>query len=206
MKNRGLKKIRSSQGATMLMALLLMLVGLMVSAVVISAAVSTVAGIRTGEEQQQAYLTVESAAQLFRDTLEGSGGKYEILTVKDGKVTLKHTPIKTNNVSTLKYVYAIVSGEIGTTYVAGTKDPRKDTAESGGDITTFLIADGTEGDVGHAVITLPKSVSDGDKVYVEYQYETEQAIEIVNKASEFPKACSLVIYANFRDKCDENTV
>ena len=99
-----------------------------------------------------------------------------------------------------------MSGEIGTTYVAGTKDPRKDTAESGGDITTFLIADGTEGDVGHAVITLPKSVSDGDKVYVEYQYETEQAIEIVNKASEFPKACSLVIYAYFRDKCDENTV
>ena len=131
---------------------------------------------------------------------------YEILTVKDGKVTLKHTPIKTDTVSTLKYVYAIVSGEIGTTYVAGTKDPRKDTAESGGDITTFLIADGTEGDVGHAVITLPKSVSDGDKVYVEYQYETEQAIEIVNKASEFPKACSLVIYAYFRDKCDENTV
>ena len=82
MKNGVLKKIRSSQGATMLMALLLMLVGLMVSAVVISAAVSTVAGIRTGEEQQQAYLTVESAAQLFRDTLEGSGGKYEILTVK----------------------------------------------------------------------------------------------------------------------------
>ena len=82
MKNGVLKKIRSSQGATMLMALLLMLVGLMVSAVVISAAVSTVAGIRTGEEQQQAYLTVESAAQLFRDTLEGSGRKYEILTDK----------------------------------------------------------------------------------------------------------------------------
>lgn len=82
MKNGAWKKLRSSRGATMLMALLLMLVGLMVSAVIISAAVSTVAGVRSGEEQQQAYLTVESAAQLFRDTLEGSGQKYEIKTVK----------------------------------------------------------------------------------------------------------------------------
>lgn len=115
---------------------------------------------------------------------------YEILTVKDSKVTLKHEPIKDNDVSTLKYVYSIVSGEIGTTYTAASTDPTG---------TTFTIK--------NQEITLPsEGFKDGDKVYVEYQYETEKAIEIVNKASEFPKACSLVIYAYFRDKCDENTV
>lgn len=74
MKNSTRQKLRSKNGATMLMALLLMLVALMVSAVIISAAVSTVAGVRTGKEQQQAYLTVDSAVECFRQTLE-TGGK-----------------------------------------------------------------------------------------------------------------------------------
>lgn len=116
---------------------------------------------------------------------------YEILTVSEGKVTLKHEPIKDNETSTLKYIYSVVGGEIGTAYTAAATAPTKDND------VTFSIS-GSE-------ITLPPSLS-GSKVYVEYQYETEKAIEIVNKASEFPKACSLVIYAYFRDKCDENTV
>ena len=70
MKKSARRKLRSQNGATMLMALLLMLVALMVSAVIISAAVSTVAGVRTGKEQQQAYLTVDSAVECFRQTLE----------------------------------------------------------------------------------------------------------------------------------------
>lgn len=74
MKNSTRQKLHSKNGATMLMALLLMLVALMVSAVIISAAVSTVAGVRTGKEQQQAYLTVDSAVECFRQTLE-TGGK-----------------------------------------------------------------------------------------------------------------------------------
>ena len=44
------------------------------------------------------------------------------------------------------------------------------------------------------------------KVYVEYVYETENANRIVNKTSEFPEACSMKIYAYFRDKCNENIV
>lgn len=116
---------------------------------------------------------------------------YEILTVKEGKVTLNHEPIKENDTSTLKYVYSVVDGEIGTAYTADATAPEK------ADAVTFSI-NGKD-------ITLPSGLN-GSKVYVEYQYETEKAIEIVNKASEFPKACSLVIYAYFRDKCDENTV
>lgn len=116
---------------------------------------------------------------------------YEILTVSEGKVTLKNEPIKENDTSTLKYVYSVVGGEIGTAYTAAATAPAKE------DDVTFSIS-GKE-------ITLPAGLN-RSKVYVEYQYETEKAIEIVNKASEFPKACSLVIYAYFRDKCDENTV
>lgn len=70
MKNGIWHKLRGKTGATMLMALLLMLVGLMVSAVILSAAVSTVSGVRTGKVQQQAYLTVDSAVEAFRSTLE----------------------------------------------------------------------------------------------------------------------------------------
>lgn len=116
---------------------------------------------------------------------------YEILTVSGGKVTLNNEPVKENDTSTLKYVYSVVGGEIGTAYTAAATAPTKE------DDVTFSIS-GKE-------ITLPSGLN-GSKVYVEYQYETEKAIEIVNKASEFPKACSLVIYAYFRDKCDENTV
>ena len=44
------------------------------------------------------------------------------------------------------------------------------------------------------------------KIYVEYTYETENAVRIVNRASEFPKAVSVVIYAYFRDVCNENKI
>ena len=42
------------------------------------------------------------------------------------------------------------------------------------------------------------------KVYVEYQFENANALRIVNKAASFPEACEVVIYAIFRDKCNEN--
>ena len=37
-------------------------------------------------------------------------------------------------------------------------------------------------------------------------YETENALRIVNKTSQFPEACKVIIYAYFRDKCNENVV
>ena len=52
---------------------------------------------------------------------------------------------------------------------------------------------------------MPTTVTSG-KVYVEYQFETENAVRVVNKASEFPSAVSVVIYAYFRDVCNENKI
>lgn len=106
---------------------------------------------------------------------------YEILTVSEGKITLAHTPV-----NDIKYIYALVNGEISTAYTAGT-------AVS----ATEFLQDG-------ANITVPTNVT--GKIYVDYEYETENAIRIKNRASQFPEACSLTIYAYFKDKCNENIV
>lgn len=76
-----LKKLHSQRGETMLMALLLFLVGVMVSAVILAAAISAESDAKAAREEQQAYLTVSSAAELFRDAIRsGSGGYQEIVT------------------------------------------------------------------------------------------------------------------------------
>lgn len=111
---------------------------------------------------------------------------YEIITIPAGAntVTLSHVP--TNDI---KYIYPITNGEIsGTSYVAG--------AEASA--TEFVISKETK------TITLPTGAT--GKIYVEYEYEVEDAVRIRNRASQFPEACSVRVYAYFRDKCNENIV
>ena len=72
-----LKILHNSSGASMMMALLLLLVALMVSAVIIAAAFSSALSLRSDRAQQQAYLTVSSAAELMRDKLAGGSCHYE---------------------------------------------------------------------------------------------------------------------------------
>lgn len=109
---------------------------------------------------------------------------YEIITIPADatEVKLAHKPV-----DTVAYIYSIVNNEVGTAYKAG----------SAASATEFIIAeDGT--------ITLPTGLT--GKIYVEYKYETENAVRIVNRASNFPEACSAIIYAYFKDKCNENLV
>lgn len=106
---------------------------------------------------------------------------YEIMDVKDGTVTLKHSPS-----SDVLWIYAIANGETGTGYKAG----------SAVSDTEFTIED--------KVITVPTGLT--GKVYVEYEYETANAVRILNSAANFPEACKVRIYAYFRDKCNENLV
>lgn len=110
---------------------------------------------------------------------------YEILKVDGASVKLAHAPIA----GSIKWIYTIENNEVGTAYDA--------TKAVASDIEAVVADDGT--------ITLPTSVTSG-KVYVEYAYETENAVRVVNKASEFPSAVSVVIYAYFRDVCNENKV
>lgn len=118
---------------------------------------------------------------------------YEIKTIgADGTITLDH---KASN--EIKYIYSIENNEIGTMYTASAVVSGSDPEATA---TTF-VADST-GDV--TKITVPTGLT--GKVYVEYQYETLDAIRISNKASEFPRAVSLVVYAYFKDRCNENLV
>lgn len=107
----------------------------------------------------------------------------ETLPIVDGKVKLSHAPVE----ASIRYIYIMVDGEIGESVPVGT-DPE----------THALVAtDGT--------ITVPTSVTTG-RVYVEYPYESTEAVRIVNKSGEYPAAGKLVILALFRDKCTDKTI
>ena len=71
------RKLHSNSGASMIMALLLLLVGIVTSAVIISAAMNAALSIKEEKGQEQAYLTVSSAAELIRDELENGNSNYK---------------------------------------------------------------------------------------------------------------------------------
>lgn len=111
---------------------------------------------------------------------------YDILTVASGDTTvqLSKTPYNKDNIL---WIYSLVDGEVGTAYAADT------TASA----TKFTVT--AEG-----VITVPTGFT--GKLYVEYEYQSENAVRVVNKANEYPTECKMVVYAYFRDKCNDNTV
>lgn len=119
---------------------------------------------------------------------------YEVVDVKDGKITLDNV-----HVGEIKYIYELVSGGIANRYSAGAAVSDTEFLTGSG---TKTLKDGSTKDV--TVIEVPTGVT--GKIYVEYDYESENANRIVNKTSEFPEACSMKIYAYFRDKCNENLV
>jgi hypothetical protein len=108
----------------------------------------------------------------------------ETLTISDGKVKLSRVPAE----NSIKYIYIIEGGEIGQSYKVGSTSSDKE---------AVVATDGT--------ITVPTAVTEG-KVYVEYAYESEEAVRIVNKTNEYPTAGKLVILALFRDKCTDKTI
>ena len=66
-----MKRLKNNSGATILMALLLILLATAVGAAVLTAAVSAARHLRSDREAQQNYLTVSSAAELIRDSING---------------------------------------------------------------------------------------------------------------------------------------
>lgn len=104
---------------------------------------------------------------------------YDILNVAEGKITLSQTPK-----GDIKYIYGMAEGEVATVYEVGVAPT-----------TNFSIV-GKE-------ITVPTEAKE-TKFYVEYDFENNNAMKITNRASEFPRAGYVVIYAYFKDKCNEN--
>lgn len=81
------RKLNSERGATMMMALLLLALTVMVSAVIISAALTNAKHLRSERTQEQAFLTVSSAAELLLEALEGQ--KY-VAVLEKTDVTEQH--------------------------------------------------------------------------------------------------------------------
>lgn len=108
----------------------------------------------------------------------------ETMPIANGKVTLSRVPVE----NSIKYIYIIEGGEIGESYEVGTDAEKQ-----------ALVDEESK------TITVPTSITEG-KVYVEYAYESEEAVRIVNKANEYPTAGKLVILALFRDKCTDKVI
>ena len=106
----------------------------------------------------------------------------EILTINEsGKIVLSNEPV-----DDIQYIYSMVNDEPSVTYSAGA-------AVSDTEFTVDKTA---------KTITVPTGAT--GKILVKYNYETENAVSVANKASEFPEACELIIEVYFKDVCNEN--
>ena len=108
----------------------------------------------------------------------------ETLTISNGQVKLSRTPVEGG----IPYIYVMENGDVGESYAVGAAATENE---------AVVAEDGT--------ITVPTTVTEG-KVYVEYPYESEEAVRVVNKAGEYPTAGKLVILALFRDKCTDKVI
>ena len=150
-------------------------------------------------------LSLDLAAAQFGAEKEVAGAEnkiidwtYEFIDVPAGAATVKLDKVPEKN--SVKFIYAVENGAAATSYAAAA-----DATEN-----EFVIS--YDGETA-GTITLPLNMfvnengeSVAGKIFVEYQYESTSAVRVVNKASEFPEACEVVIYCIFRDVCNENKV
>ena len=105
-------------------------------------------------------------------------------TVVTDTYNLKHAPK-----GEIKEIYALNGDStFGVKYVA--EDAASDTA--------FSIAD--------QVISLPTGLENGTEMFVMYEYETENAVEVVNSAKNFPVGCKFVMEVLGCDVCDQTNL
>lgn len=110
---------------------------------------------------------------------------FETVTVNaGGAVTLKHEPI-----GQIQKIYALTgSSALGTVYTNG------DSASA----TEFVHeADSTS-------LTPPSDFN--GQLFIQYEYEAENAIEVVNTAVDFPKAGKFILEVLGCDVCDQETL
>ena len=105
-------------------------------------------------------------------------------TVVKTTYNLKHAPK-----SEIKEIYAL-NGD--STF--GVKYTKEDEASA----TSFSLA-GT-------VMSLPTGLVDGTELFVMYEYESENAVEVVNSAKNFPVGCKFVMEVLGCDVCDQTNL
>lgn len=104
--------------------------------------------------------------------------------VEGGKYDLKHTPKVAPS-----EIYALNNDS-----TFGVKYVKEDAASA----TAFSIAGKT--------ISLPTDVAVGTEMFVMYEYETENAVEVVNSAKNFPVGCKFVMEVLGCDVCDQTNL
>lgn len=111
----------------------------------------------------------------------------ESFTVKEGlKYTLKHKPVAAPT-----EIYAINGDStFGVRY-------KKETAASA-EAFAYTDADYT--------LTLPTGIAVGTDMFVMYEYESEEAVEVVNSANNFPVGCKFVMEVLGCDVCDQTNL
>ena len=108
----------------------------------------------------------------------------ESFTANGGTYALKHAP----KVAPTE-IYALNGDStFGTKYTKATQ----------ASATAFAIADKT--------ITLPTGLEAGTEMFVMYEYETENAVEVVNSATNFPVGCKFVMEVLGCDVCDQTNL
>lgn len=117
----------------------------------------------------------------------------ESFEVAGTEYTLKHTPVATSkdkdgNPIFISAIYALNGDStLGAKFTKGTSATA----------TEFAYADG--------VITLPTGLETGAEMFVMYEYESENAIEVVNSANQFAKMGKMTFECLVYDVCDPET-
>lgn len=100
------------------------------------------------------------------------------------KYELKHTP----KVAPTEIYELNGDSTFGTKYAKATS----------ASATEFSIADKT--------VSLPTDVAENTEMFVMYEYETENAVEVINSATEFPVGCKFVMEVLGCDVCDQTNL
>ena len=136
-----------------------------------------------GTEKKVASATSKiTAPAMVSFTVETKGGTHE----------LPHLPKVAP-----KEIYALNNDStFGVKYVMATKADGSAAEEAGAD--TFAISGRN--------IKLPTDVEVGTEMFVMYEYETENAVEVVNSAKNFPVGCKFVMEVLGCDVCDQTNL
>lgn len=106
----------------------------------------------------------------------------ESLEAKDGKLTLKHKPAKP-----IKYIYKLVKNKLASKL----------------ELSGAIEAAPTEGTfkINETEIVLPENTT--GTFLVDYEYESEKAVQVVNNSAKFPTAAMFKASVYMRDACTD---
>ena len=125
-----------------------------------------------------------TAKKIATSTAKITAPAMESFSYGNGSYELKHTPKVVPN-----EIY-VLNGDstFGKKFVKG----------SAASATEFAITNKT--------IALPTGLNESDELFVMYDYETENAVEVVNSATEFPVGCKFVMEVLGCDVCDQTNL